>query len=221
MGFDDRALSDFALAAVRRRGVGRAGGPHRLLRGTAPRGDRPRRGGADRRDLPAEPDHAAHDARVEGRPLRGGRRWIAIWWTSRSGGTHGTEAAMAVARASAMVGFVATSNVEAARRYGLHGRGHHGALVRGGLRQPSGRPSGVRAGSPGARDVPGGHLRHDQRHRHSDRGDRGARADRAPGCASGQRRHRRAVAIGACHARRRRACRPRACSRAEVSTSTR
>jgi nicotinate phosphoribosyltransferase len=34
--------------------------------------------------------------------------------------THGTEAAMAVARASAMVGFGATSNVEAARRYGLH-----------------------------------------------------------------------------------------------------
>jgi len=33
--------------------------------------------------------------------------------------THGVEAAMAVARASAMVGFVATSNVEAARRYGL------------------------------------------------------------------------------------------------------
>ena len=33
--------------------------------------------------------------------------------------THGTEAAMAVARASAMVGFVATSNVEGARRYGL------------------------------------------------------------------------------------------------------
>jgi nicotinate phosphoribosyltransferase len=33
--------------------------------------------------------------------------------------THGTEAAMAVARASAMVGFASTSNVEAARRYGL------------------------------------------------------------------------------------------------------
>ena len=33
--------------------------------------------------------------------------------------THGTEAAMAVARASAMVGFAATSNVEAARRHGL------------------------------------------------------------------------------------------------------
>jgi nicotinate phosphoribosyltransferase len=32
---------------------------------------------------------------------------------------HGTEAAMAIARASAMVGFGATSNVEAARRYGL------------------------------------------------------------------------------------------------------
>ena len=33
--------------------------------------------------------------------------------------THGTESAMAVARASAMVGFVATSNVAAAERYGL------------------------------------------------------------------------------------------------------
>jgi nicotinate phosphoribosyltransferase len=33
--------------------------------------------------------------------------------------THGTEAAMAVARASAIVGFVATSNVAAAQRYGL------------------------------------------------------------------------------------------------------
>jgi nicotinate phosphoribosyltransferase len=33
--------------------------------------------------------------------------------------THGVEAAMAVARASALVGFGATSNVEAARRYGL------------------------------------------------------------------------------------------------------
>ncbi len=33
--------------------------------------------------------------------------------------THGREAAMAVARASAIVGFTATSNVEAARAYGL------------------------------------------------------------------------------------------------------
>jgi nicotinate phosphoribosyltransferase len=33
--------------------------------------------------------------------------------------THGTEAAMAIARASAMVGFIATSNVEAGRRFGL------------------------------------------------------------------------------------------------------
>ena len=33
--------------------------------------------------------------------------------------THGSEAAMAMARSSAIVGFVSTSNVEAARRYGL------------------------------------------------------------------------------------------------------
>ena len=37
--------------------------------------------------------------------------------------THGGEAAMTVARASAMVGFVATSNVEAARRFGLRATG--------------------------------------------------------------------------------------------------
>jgi nicotinate phosphoribosyltransferase len=37
--------------------------------------------------------------------------------------TQGTDAAMAVARATAMVGFVATSNVEAARRFGLPAAG--------------------------------------------------------------------------------------------------
>ncbi len=37
--------------------------------------------------------------------------------------TQGAEAAMAVARTTAMVGFVATSNVEAARRYGLRTAG--------------------------------------------------------------------------------------------------
>ncbi len=37
--------------------------------------------------------------------------------------THGIEAGMAVARVSALAGFVATSNVEAARRYGLRAAG--------------------------------------------------------------------------------------------------
>ena len=37
--------------------------------------------------------------------------------------THGSEAAMAIARDSAIVGFVSTSNVEAARRYGLRASG--------------------------------------------------------------------------------------------------
>ena len=37
--------------------------------------------------------------------------------------THGAEAAMAVARSSALAGFVATSNVEAARRLGLRAAG--------------------------------------------------------------------------------------------------
>ena len=37
--------------------------------------------------------------------------------------THGVESAMAVARTSALAGFVATSNVEAARRYGLRAAG--------------------------------------------------------------------------------------------------
>jgi nicotinate phosphoribosyltransferase len=37
--------------------------------------------------------------------------------------THGVDAGMAVARLSAMAGFAATSNVEAARRYGLPAAG--------------------------------------------------------------------------------------------------
>jgi nicotinate phosphoribosyltransferase len=37
--------------------------------------------------------------------------------------THGLDAALAVARCSSIVGFVATSNVEAARRYGLRAAG--------------------------------------------------------------------------------------------------
>jgi nicotinate phosphoribosyltransferase len=37
--------------------------------------------------------------------------------------TQGIEAAMAVARASAVAGFAATSNTEAARRYGLTAAG--------------------------------------------------------------------------------------------------
>jgi nicotinate phosphoribosyltransferase len=37
--------------------------------------------------------------------------------------THGTDAAMAVARDSAIVGFASTSNVEAAKRYGLRAAG--------------------------------------------------------------------------------------------------
>ena len=47
--------------------------------------------------------------------------------------THGVDAAMAVARASAIVGFAATSNVEAARRYGLERRRDDGALVHRGV----------------------------------------------------------------------------------------
>ena len=37
--------------------------------------------------------------------------------------THGIEAGLAVARASAIAGFAATSDVEAARRYGLTAAG--------------------------------------------------------------------------------------------------
>jgi nicotinate phosphoribosyltransferase len=43
--------------------------------------------------------------------------------------TQGIGAGLAVARASAIAGFAATSNVEAARRYGLTAAGDHGALL--------------------------------------------------------------------------------------------
>ncbi|HVF09060.1 MAG TPA: nicotinate phosphoribosyltransferase [Actinomycetota bacterium] len=49
----------------------------------------------------------------------GGRRLVDFAFRR----THGVEAAMAVARATALVGFAATSNVEAARRYGLSAAG--------------------------------------------------------------------------------------------------
>jgi nicotinate phosphoribosyltransferase len=46
--------------------------------------------------------------------------------------THGVEAGLKAARASAIAGFTATSNTAAARRYGLRYR-HHGPLLRAGL----------------------------------------------------------------------------------------
>ena len=85
--------------------------------------------------------------------------------------THGTEAAMAIARASAMVGFAATSNVEAARRYGLTVAGHDGALVHRGVPDRARGLPRVRRGSPDAHDVPRRHLRHAERRAERDRRD--------------------------------------------------
>jgi nicotinate phosphoribosyltransferase len=62
--------------------------------------------------------------------------------------THGREAAMAVARASAIVGFTATSNVEAARRYGLEVGRHDGAFVHRGVPVRDRCVPRVRGGSP-------------------------------------------------------------------------
>src|SRR6266540_1659265 len=87
-------------AALHRGGVGSPGGADGVRGRAAVGGDRADRRGAAGRDRPAEPGHLPH-----------------------RGGVHGVDAAMAVARASAIVGFVATSNVEAARRFGLQAAG--------------------------------------------------------------------------------------------------
>jgi nicotinate phosphoribosyltransferase len=72
--------------------------------------------------------------------------------------TQGIEAGLAVARASAIAGFTATSNTEAARRYGLTAAGTMAHSLCGGVRQ---RGTGVhrfRRGFPWQDDVPGGHV---------------------------------------------------------------
>ena len=98
--------------------------------------------------------------------------------------THGADAADAVARASAMVGFAATSNVHAARRHGLKRCRHDGAFVRGSVPHRGRGLPRVRPGPPRANDVPGRHVRHGtgrpERHR-DDPGRSGSRATSACG----------------------------------------
>ena len=135
--------------------------------------------------------------------------------------THGTEAAMAIARASAMVGFVATSNVEAARRFDLTVAGTMAhAFIEA-------FPSEREAFEAFAEDHPDratflvDTYDTEQGVAHRDRHDRGARTQRAHRRAPRQRRPGRAVANGADAPRRRRLSRRRGCSPAAGSTSTR
>ena len=93
--------------------------------------------------------------------------------------THGVEAAMAVARAWALVGFAATSNVEAARRYDLARRARWRTRSSRRSRRARGVPC-VRRGPSGPHDVPRRHLRHAKASgRRSN--DRGARPHRRVG----------------------------------------
>ena len=72
--------------------------------------------------------------------------------------TQGIDAGLAVARASAIAGFAATSNVEAARRYGLTAAGtmaHSFIEVFSSEEQAFTR---LRPGFPRQDDVPGGHI---------------------------------------------------------------
>ena len=75
---------------------------------------------------------------------------------------HGVEAARAAARGSAIVGFEATSNVEAAREFGLRVTGTmaHSFITR--VRRRARRVPGVRGGPSEPDDVPRRHLRHDR-----------------------------------------------------------
>ena len=110
-------------AAVPRERLGGARGAHRVRGRAAPRDHGADRRRPARRAVPAEPDHVPDDDRVEGGPVRARRRTAATSSTSRSGGRRGSTPRSRVARCTAIVGFAATSNVEAARRFGLRPTG--------------------------------------------------------------------------------------------------
>ena len=135
--------------------------------------------------------------------------------------THGREAAMAVARDSAIVGFASTSNVEAGAPVRTRGRRHDGALVHRGVPVGDRRVPRVRGGSPRAHDVPGRHVRHAAGRRERDRGRPGDAADRAARHPAGQRRPAGALARapGSCWTRP--GSRRSASSRAAAWTSSR
>ena len=93
--------------------------------------------------------------------------------------TQGLDAAINVARVSAIVGFVATSNVEAARRFGLRVAG---TMAHSYIESFPNEAEAFRTFAqdlPEPHDVPRRHLRHDQRRPHGDRRDPRARASRA------------------------------------------
>jgi nicotinate phosphoribosyltransferase len=76
--------------------------------------------------------------------------------------THGIEAGMAAARAAAIAGFVGTSNVEAARRFGIPAVGRW-LIRKAGVRDRARCVRRVRDRFPGPCDVPRRHLRHADR----------------------------------------------------------
>ena len=194
MGFDDRALSDFASLRFDGEVWAVPEGRDRLLRGTVARSDRARRGGADRRDLPVESDHAAHDARVEGRALRAGRRrsragGFRVPADPRDGGGDGGRPRQRHGRVRRHVERRGGTPVRPA------GGGHHGACVRRGVRDRTRGIHGVRR-----RIIRSARRSWWTRTTRSTASPRRSRSiaelglTRTHRCAPGQRRHRRAVA---------------------------
>ena len=135
MGFDDRALDDSLDPALRRGSVGGARGTRRVLRGTRARADGADRGRAGRRDRAAEPDHAAHDARLESgavRDRRGGTpaRGLRVPPDSRRRSRDGRREGERARRVRGHVERRGCAPLRSRRR------GHHGALVHRGVRRP-------------------------------------------------------------------------------------
>ena len=143
---------------------------------------------------------------VEGGEVRHRGRRPGTWWTSRSGGRTGSRRRVAAARGSAIVGFAATSNVEAAREFGLRVAGTMAhSFIEAFDDEARGVPR-VRGGPPGPDHVPGRHVRHAERRAQRDRGDPRARdLTEEVGVRLDTRRPRPALARGAAHPRRGRA----------------
>ena len=118
IGFDDRAIEDFRAVRFDGRRLGRARGTDRAREGADPRGHRADRAGAAGRGRAAEPVtlHTTLTSKAARYVIAAEGRTLVDFAFRRA---HGVEAARAAARGSAIVGFDATSNVEAAREFGL------------------------------------------------------------------------------------------------------
>ena len=171
LGFEDPVLD--ALGALRFDGDVWAVPEGRVVlrERAAARDHRADRGRAARRAVPAQPASRSRP-RSPPRPpdacIAAAGRDVVDFALRR---TQGLDAALAVARCSAIVGFVGDEQRGGRTPVRPASRRHDGALVHRVVREREGGVPHLRARLPGPHDVPGRHVRHAERRPDRDRGD--------------------------------------------------